>query len=170
MRATTPAHPMGKYNGLHKPDFQIGDVVVRGKSWNRDISFYRAQYALKLIKQSREVLKRLVRGGHQKPFVRLPPHTKKHIRDCVRRFSEAEEFIIAGVKIDSGPCVDICSYNACYVSGIPGACSPPEYKYQLLVKFKNDDGNNMALITSIGLSRFNLQLKDGPTIYTRHHS
>lgn len=133
---------------LKHPGLQLGQKMVRGNEWERDFPFYLEQYALHLIRRYRSI-------GNK--HGRIPEHNKHQIRECLRIFSEATQFEIAGIYVDHGFNLDSTDFNACYVAGVRGAASPPSYGVQLLIRFKKDDAN-LALITgTFGLSDYALK-------------
>ena len=153
----TPATQLGERDDLKFPDLRIGQVVIPGNQWARDFPFYRKQYALHLIRAFRR-LQPGIAGilGMRKTGGRLPEGNKTAIQECLRVFSEATNFEVAGIYVEHGYNLDSADFNACYLSGVPGAASPPGYAVQLLIRF-NKDGKSLALITGCGVSAWNLK-------------
>lgn len=144
----TPATKLGSDSHLKAPTFQIGQKIVPGEQWERDFPFYRQQYALHLIRKYREIQPRICEYNGMKPSGgRIPEGNKAQIRECLRVFSEAKSFEVAGIVFRHGFNLDSTDFNACYLAGVPGAASPPSYGIQLLIRFKKDN-NNLALVMS----------------------
>jgi len=148
MRATTPACPMGPVKPIPMPKFQIGQMVLIRYRHESDKPFFLKIYLRYLIRKARKIHQSLLRGGYGKG-ARLHGATKDGIRDCIRVLSEATEVQIIGIKPWSMYNVDCTTFNECYVGGVSGASSPLEYRYQVLVRFKDSKGNSMAMITGI---------------------
>ena len=153
----TPATPLANGKNLKCPDLKLGQRVIPGDKWMRDFPFYKKQYALYLIKKFRETQPSLAKYlGTQKTGGRLPPGIKKEIRECLKLFSEAIIFEVAGIFVTHGFNLDNSGFNACYLAGVRGAASPPTYGVQLLIRFKKD-GNELALIVGYGVNANSLK-------------
>lgn len=132
----SPMKPLAVRHDLAVPEFKLGQKVVPGKNWERDFPYYHRQYARHLIKRQRSITKH---SG------RLQEWEKKEIRDCLGLFRKAKVFEVAGLVVKFGYNIDNTSFNACYLSGVAGAASPPSYGVQLVIRFRRG-GNNLALI------------------------
>lgn len=148
----TPSSKLGVHSDLKAPNFQIGQKIVPGEQWFRDLPFFLKEYALHLIKSYRESQRSIFKyTGGKKKGGRIPEDNKKKIRECLEIFYLAKSFEVAGIVFDYGYNLDTCNFNACYLAGVPGAASPPHYGIQLLIRFTKD-GQKLALVMGYPVS------------------
>jgi hypothetical protein len=127
-------------NEIPKPQFTVGDRVclIYNEGSGR---FWRKRYLRHLIKHNRQACK--ATGP-------LPECIKGAIWETYHRFAEAREAEVVGVV--PGFMVynrDSCHYNACYLGGVSGASSPISYQYHLCIRWEDDEGRELALVTGI---------------------
>jgi hypothetical protein len=150
MRANTPSNPMGLSKGLPLPKFQIGQVVKFNFKHPSDKKYYLKKYVRHLLRIKGKIFRSLVRGGYSEKG-KLPTKIKDGIREYIRVILNAEYFTVVGIKPNSSYNIDCTMFNECYIGGVSGASSPLSYDYQLMVKYTNDEGNKIALITGCTL-------------------
>ena len=145
-RAITPASPLGSIRLVPKPKFKIGQKVLLDYLHPSDKHFYARIYLKHLLREDRKIHNRLLRQELTKGY-KLPGGIKDNIRECIKRLWEATEVEIVGIVPWSMYNIDDVQSNECYIGGVPGASSPMRYEYHILIRFKNDNGNNIALVT-----------------------
>ncbi|MEY4432356.1 MAG: hypothetical protein RLZZ44_486 [Bacteroidota bacterium] len=143
----TPATALGCESQLKHPNLQIGQVVVPGEYWQRDFPFYLKEYALHLIRKFRRI----------KEKGKLSEGIKAEIRKCLKIFAEAKQFEVAGIFVKYSYNLDHSGFNACYLAGVSGAASPPTFGVNLLIRFKNENDQNLALIVGYGVNHNSLK-------------
>ena len=137
---------MGSIKSTPEPKFKIGQKVLIDYRHPSDKPFFERTYLRYLIRKDRKIHNRLLKGGYIKGS-KLSDGCKNEIRECIKRLREATEVEIVGIVPWSMYNIDSVQFNECYVGGVSGASAPMEYHYQILIRFKNDKGNNIALIT-----------------------
>lgn len=125
--------PSSMSRELPKPRYAIGDSVIL--SIGSDRKYSRHLFLRHLVKKWRCRGRRLGSGG------------KAIVRECLAVFDAATRAEIAGIAAGGMDALDYAKMNECYIGGVPGASSPLSYRYQLLFRWVDDNGNKLAMVT-----------------------